>query len=121
MLKSLRVLLLITAALLVHLAGSPAQVSAASCIPNGGVDDTLYRTHCCSGQAVPGSTWCYNQADYGTTWESCYQICAGPVEPTEDCSRYDSGGCIYSWDYDRQCCVAPPTSGGAFCPDTCSM
>jgi hypothetical protein len=112
----LRVLLLITAALLVHLAGSAGQVSASACIPNGGVDDTLYQTDCCSGQAVPGSTWCYNPADYGTTWASCYQICAGPTEP--DCSQYDTRACIYSWDYDRQCCAAPPTEWG-FCPDAC--
>lgn len=46
------------------------------CVPSGGTDDTLYRTNCCSGQAVPGSTWCDNPADWGTTWESCHQICA---------------------------------------------
>jgi hypothetical protein len=49
-----------------------------ACIHAGGVDDTLYVTHCCSGRAVTGSTWCTNPADYGTTWASCHQICAGP-------------------------------------------
>jgi hypothetical protein len=24
---------------------------------------------------VPGSTWCLNPADYGTTWKSCVQKC----------------------------------------------
>lgn len=47
-----------------------------NCIPPGGTDDVLYNTNCCSGQAVPGSTWCNNPADWGTTWASCYQICA---------------------------------------------
>lgn len=47
-----------------------------ACIPSGGIDDTLYRTSCCSGQAVPGSTYCINPADYGTTWASCSHICA---------------------------------------------
>lgn len=46
------------------------------CVPSGGTDDVLYQTNCCSGQAVPGSTWCNNPADWGTTWASCYQICA---------------------------------------------
>lgn len=46
------------------------------CIPPGGIDDTLYNTHCCSGSAVPGSTYCINPADYGTTWASCVHICA---------------------------------------------
>jgi len=112
-----RILLLITAALLVHLAISPGQVTASDCIPDGGVDDTLGRTHCCSGRAVEGSTWCENPADFGTTWESCFQICDGP--PAEDCSRYNSPSCTYSWDYNRQCCTAPPTQWGSFCPDAC--
>jgi hypothetical protein len=46
------------------------------CVPSGGTDDVLYETDCCSGQAVPGSTSCANPADWGTTWESCTQICA---------------------------------------------
>jgi hypothetical protein len=45
------------------------------CVPSGGVDDTLYSTDCCSGAAVPGSTWCLDPADYGTDWASCVQIC----------------------------------------------
>lgn len=47
-----------------------------SCIPPGGIDDTLSQTDCCSGQAVPGSTTCSNPADYGTTWASCTHTCA---------------------------------------------
>ena len=67
--------LMLLAAGLVSLA-SLTTVEAQSCIPSGGIDDTLYRTHCCSGQAVPGSTYCTNPADYGTTWASCSHICA---------------------------------------------
>jgi serine/threonine protein kinase len=46
------------------------------CIPPGGVDDALRLTDCCSGVALPGSTRCLDQADFGTTWRSCVQICA---------------------------------------------
>jgi hypothetical protein len=112
----IRVLLLVTAALLVYLSVSTGQVRASSCIPNGGIDDTLYQTDCCSGQAVDGSTWCENPADYGTTWASCFQIC-GPVP---DCSQWNFGGCHYSWDASRQCCIAPPLSSMAECPNACS-
>jgi lysyl endopeptidase len=45
------------------------------CVPSGGIDDTLYSTNCCSGAAVPGSTWCLDPADYGDDWISCVQIC----------------------------------------------
>lgn len=77
MTKSSKVRLVLVAAFLacVPLAVSTT-VSAQACIPSGGIDDTLYRTHCCSGRAVPGSTYCTNPADYGTTWASCSQICA---------------------------------------------
>jgi hypothetical protein len=47
-----------------------------TCVPPGGTDDVLYATNCCSGAAVPGSTYCLNPADWGTTWASCYQTCA---------------------------------------------
>jgi hypothetical protein len=70
----LRMFLLAASLACVPLAVSTAQAQA--CIPSGGIDDTLYRTHCCSGRAVPGSTYCTNPADFGTTWESCTQICA---------------------------------------------
>lgn len=46
------------------------------CIPSGGIDDTLSINRCCSGSAVPGSTWCLDPADYGTDWKSCVQTCA---------------------------------------------
>jgi hypothetical protein len=49
---------------------------SSTCIPSGGVDDVLFNTNCCSGAAVPGSTCCVYQRDWGTTWASCSQICA---------------------------------------------
>ena len=94
---SIRVLLLMAAVVLVYLAIPAGRVSASDCIPDGGVDDTLYRTNCCSGYAEPGSTWCENPADWGTTWESCYQICApAPVmcEPS-CCNQFDCSCCDY--------------------------
>ncbi len=45
------------------------------CVPSGGWEDTLSLTSCCSGQAVSGSTWCLDPADYGTDWKSCIQKC----------------------------------------------
>jgi hypothetical protein len=72
---STKVRMLFLAACLACLPFSVSTVEAQSCIPPGGIDDTLYRTHCCSGQAVPGSTYCTNPADYGTTWASCSHIC----------------------------------------------
>ncbi len=45
------------------------------CVPDGGLDDTLGRLQCCSGNAVEGSTLCANPDDFYTTWESCAQIC----------------------------------------------
>jgi hypothetical protein len=112
--------LLLMAVVLVYLAGSTRQVTASgSCIPNCGIDDTLYQTDCCSGEAVPGSTWCDDPADYGTTWASCHQICGPCPPPPPDCAQFDFGGCVYSWDSSSQCCVAPPPSPGFFCPDAC--
>lgn len=55
-----------------HICGTPL---VNGCVPSGGVDDTLSRTSCCSGQAVSGSTWCLDPADYGTDWQTCAQIC----------------------------------------------
>ncbi len=45
------------------------------CIPPRGVDDILSLTNCCSGSAVPGSGFCLNPEDWGTTWATCYQTC----------------------------------------------
>lgn len=45
------------------------------CVISGGVDDTLSRTRCCSGAAVPGSTQCLDPADFGDDWTTCIQIC----------------------------------------------
>ena len=58
-------------------ASCPAPPPASSvCINPGGIDDILYNTDCCSGTAVAGSACCIYQADWGTTWASCSQICA---------------------------------------------
>jgi len=81
-----------------------------SCIPNGGVDDTLSNTSCCSGVAVSGSTYCLNAADYGTTWASCYQICGTPLV----------GGCVPSGGIDdtlsnTSCCSGAAVSGSTRC------
>jgi hypothetical protein len=74
--KSTQLRLLFLATVLACLPLTVGSAKAADCIPPGGIDDTLGRTDCCSGRAVPGSTYCINPADYGTTWASCSQICA---------------------------------------------
>ena len=69
-------LLLVAGGLVFAASASSLRATTAECIPPGGLDDTLYNTSCCSGRAVPGSTWCVIPSDYGTTWYSCYQTCA---------------------------------------------
>lgn len=120
-LSTIRVLLLVTAGVLVHFAGSAGTVNASTCnpelpcVPDGSWDDTLYQTDCCSGLAVPGSTYCLNPSDYGTTWASCFQICAPePLEPDCDNMNQQYPGCNYSYDSAGQCCV--PESGSLMCP-----
>jgi hypothetical protein len=85
---------------------------APACIPDGGVDDTLYVTSCCSGYAVQGSTYCTNPADYGTTWASCKHVCGtAPVN-----------GCIPSGGIDdilglTSCCSGAAVAGSGWCLD----
>ncbi len=83
---------------------------ALSCIPDGGVDDTLSNTSCCSGVAVQNSTYCTNPADYGTTWASCFQIC-GSV-PTGSCAP--SGGVDDTLSL-TSCCSGAAVSGSTRC------
>ncbi len=81
-----------------------------SCIPDGGVDDTLSNTSCCSGIAVQGSTYCTNPADYGTTWASCFQICASVA--TGNCAS--SGGVDDTLSL-TSCCSGAAVSGSTRC------
>lgn len=81
-----------------------------NCVPDGGVDDTLSSTSCCSGVAVTGSTYCLNPADWGTTWASCYQICGTPLV----------GGCVPSGGIDdtltnTSCCSGSAVPGSTRC------
>jgi hypothetical protein len=86
--------------------------AAATCIPDGSVDDTLARWSCCSGFAVSGSTVCSNPSDFGTTWTSCRHVCG--TRPVNGC--IPSGG----WDDtlgDTQCCSHQAVSGSTWCLD----
>lgn len=85
---------------------------AVSCIPDGGIDDTLSNTNCCSGVAVNGSTYCTNPADYGTTWASCFHICA--TVPTGSCAP--SGGVDDTLSM-TSCCSGAAVSGSTRCLD----
>jgi len=84
--------------------------SAPACIPDGGIDDTLGQTSCCSGYAVNGSTVCTNPGDYGTTWASCNHVCGtAPVN-----------GCIPSGGIDdtlssTSCCSGQAVAGSTWC------
>ncbi|MBI3179919.1 MAG: hypothetical protein HYZ27_09680 [Deltaproteobacteria bacterium] len=56
------------------------------CVPDGAIDDTLGVTHCCSGIAVAGSTYCAIESDWGSTWATCGQICgSGSVSSITSC------------------------------------
>jgi hypothetical protein len=84
--------------------------SVPACIPDGGVDDTLGVTSCCSGVAVSGSTYCTNPADWGTTWASCNQICGSQLV----------NGCVPSGKIDdtlsnTSCCSGAAVSGSTWC------
>jgi hypothetical protein len=81
-----------------------------ACIPDGGADDTLSNTSCCSGIAVNGSTYCTNPADYGTTWATCFQVC-GSV-PTGSCAP--SGG-VDDTLSQTSCCSGSAVSGSTRC------
>ncbi|HET9625812.1 MAG TPA: hypothetical protein VFP84_30825 [Kofleriaceae bacterium] len=83
-----------------------------SCIPDGGFDDVLGQTSCCSGFAVAGSTVCINPADFGTTWASCSQVCG--TAPVNGC--IPSGG----WDDtlgNTTCCSGQAVPGSTRCLD----
>jgi hypothetical protein len=67
--------LFLALALPVPQASSQPMVEQPECIGPGGIDDTLGRTHCCSGQAVTGSTYCIDPADWYDDWLSCSHIC----------------------------------------------
>jgi hypothetical protein len=83
-----------------------------ACIPDGGIDDTLSNTSCCSGVAVNGSTHCTNPADFGTTWASCFHVC-GSV-PTGSCAP--SGG-VDDTLGQTSCCSGSAVSGSTRCLD----
>ena len=78
------------------------------CVPDGGIDDTLGVTSCCSGVAVHGSTVCSNPQDLTT----CNQICGTALV----------NGCIPSGGWDdtlssTSCCSGQAVSGSTWCLD----
>ena len=82
------------------------------CVPDGGFDDTLYLTSCCSGVAVSGTTVCANAADYGTTWASCNHVCGTVLVQ----------GCVPSGGTDdtlgnTSCCSGQAIPGSTHCLD----
>lgn len=86
--------------------------STAQCVPDGGVDDTLYETDCCSGLAVWGTTVCDDPADFGTDWVTCHHICAS----TPDNGCIPSGG-VDDTLSDTSCCSGNAVWGSTRCHD----
>lgn len=72
---SRRCLLVVASACVLCFALFVSPVNGEDCIPDGGIDDTLGQTHCCSGQAVPGSTYCLDPNREPWDYSSCTQIC----------------------------------------------
>jgi hypothetical protein len=75
----------------------------ATCVPNGGVDDSGFSTSCCSGIAISGITYCPPGGD-------CSQICATPLV----------GGCVPSGGIDdtlsrTSCCSGAAVPGSTRC------
>jgi hypothetical protein len=92
-------------------AAASARGASRACIPDGGVDDTLDRTDCCSGVAVAGSTVCAEPADFGTSWSSCRQVCGSrPV------SCIPAGGVDDTLD-GTDCCTGAAVPGSTRCLD----
>jgi eukaryotic-like serine/threonine-protein kinase len=82
------------------------------CVPDGGVDDTLTRTSCCSGTAIAGTTVCLDRRDRGTTWTSCLQFCGTRLV----------GGCVPAGGVDdtlagTACCSGRSVPGSTRCLD----
>jgi len=96
---------------------SDLRALAAFCVSDGGWDDTLYQTSCCSGVAVSGTTSCFNAADYGSSWASCIHICGTQLVP----DPY-GGYCVPSGGIDdtlsnTSCCSGAAVSGSTHCLD----
>jgi hypothetical protein len=88
---------------------APVTALAASCVPDGSVDDTLGMWSCCSGFAVSGSTVCTRASDFGTTWTSCRHVCG--TAPVNGC--IPAGG----WDdtLSITSCCGPAVTGSTWC------
>lgn len=86
-------------------------LAAASCVPDGSVDDTLGMWSCCSGFAVSGSTVCTRPSDFGSTWTSCRHVCG--TRPVNGC--IPAGG----WDdtLGLTHCCGPAVTGSTWCLD----
>lgn len=78
---------------------------APPCIPDGGVDDILDATTCCSGYTVPGSTFCRHPG-------ACTQTCGTP--PVDGC--VPSGG-IDDVLSATSCCSGAAVAGSTRCLD----
>ena len=91
----------------------PLPSEVATCVPDGGVDDTLYKTGCCGWDSVDNTTVCLNPGDYNNGWASCSHICGGTL---------NSSGCIPPGGIDdillnTHCCSGNHVPNSAWCLD----
>lgn len=79
------------------------------------------------GSASPvscsGSTTCTSVDQDCSASTNGYVICDNvridcPI-CTPDCSQYNFGSCIYSWNSTQLCCTGHSSIPGRFCPDAC--
>jgi hypothetical protein len=59
-----------------------------------------------------------NQRGY-VSCDSVVKYCKPDCPVEIDCSPFDHEGCIYSFDAESNCCVAPPPSPETVCPYAC--
>lgn len=91
----------------------PLPSESATCVPDGGIDDTLYKTACCGWDSVDNTTVCLNPSDYNNGWASCSHICGGTL---------NANNCIPSGGIDdilsnTHCCSGASVPNSAWCLD----
>ncbi len=97
-------------------AGKPSGKSACTATANCGSASPVS----CSGSSTCSSvdTSCptegYVICDNVRT--DCQATCP---PPPPDCSQYNFGSCVYSWDPNEGCCVGDSGIPGRFCPTAC--
>ena len=91
----------------------PLPSEASTCVPAGGVDDTLGKTSCCAWFAINGTTVCNDPNDFGTDWATCNHICGTQPDPS---GCIPPGG-IDDMLYQTHCCSGANVPNSTWCLD----